>query len=567
MGVVYRAYDPQLDREVAIKTMHLEGGPQLKERFFKEARAAAKLNHPNIVAVHDVLEDAGTAYIVMELIDPLRGGGSLQAHLAARGPMTVPEAARILSECASALDFAHGRGLVHRDIKPANILLDEQGRAKIVDFGIAKRLDVDPSQPTTTAPGTTVGTLGYMAPEQILGQPVDGRADQYSLGVVGYQMLTGRMPFEAPTWVALSYKILHESPQPVAALVPGAAASASQAVERAMARDRNQRFATCSQFTQAFSGSADPATLPLPHASASRRNPTPAIAAILALIAVAVGGWFWMSRGQKQDVAIQPPIAYTPPSESAQPAGGATSVSPNRPKPADPAATDPLKMVIDGIDFNFAAIPAGQFMMGNDAGYANPDEKPRHLVRITKPFEIGVTEVTAAQWAAVNGQKPPAKGGSLPKLGVSYQDAEAFLRKLNTRGDGYRYRLPTEAEWEYAARAGTTKELYGDLDAIAWYQSGSATGPIDVGQREPNAWGLFDTIGNAWEWVSDWYGEEYYANSPKADPKGAPEGQYRVIRGGSFNAQGMILRVTYRAAAEPGTRGEDYGFRIVRVKN
>jgi formylglycine-generating enzyme required for sulfatase activity len=139
-----------------------------------------------------------------------------------------------------------------------------------------------------------------------------------------------------------------------------------------------------------------------------------------------------------------------------------------------------------------------------------------------------------------------------------------YITKLNARGDGFRYRLPTEAEWEYAARAGSREDLYGDMHQIAWFQKGNILGPIKVGGMEPNAWTLHDMIGNAWEWCSDWFDEEYYAKSPREDPKGPASGQFRVIRGGSYDSQGMILRVSYRAAVEPDQRNEQYGFRIVR---
>lgn len=198
------------------------------------------------------------------------------------------------------------------------------------------------------------------------------------------------------------------------------------------------------------------------------------------------------------------------------------------------------------------------------------NEKPAHAVTITKEFEIGRHEVTQALWQAVTGSNPSTfKGPDRPVEQVSWNDVQEFLAVLNGLGDGYHYRLPTEAEWEYAARAGTTAEYYGDLDAIAWYGPNSGNQTHPVGEKEPNAWGLYDTHGNVWEWCQDWYADDDYeqlGKRPAVDPRGPATGEYRVVRGGSWYKYLWFLRVSSRLGVRPASRYPHIGFRCVREK-
>jgi formylglycine-generating enzyme required for sulfatase activity len=229
----------------------------------------------------------------------------------------------------------------------------------------------------------------------------------------------------------------------------------------------------------------------------------------------------------------------------------------------------------------FVSVLAGQFPMGCSEG-AKPvecsaDEKPRHTVQITKAFEIGKTEVTQKQWQAVMGSNPSRyKGDTLPVEQVSFQDVQAFLSKLNARNDGFLYRLPTEAEWEYAARAGTADQFAGanvanslgrrsPADDWAWYNV-EKTQP--VANKKPNAWGLYDMRGNVAEWVQDWYDSKYYAKSPMPDPKGPDSGDGgRGVRGGTFHDDGpWLTRVSLRMHFPEDYRHFDLGFRVAREK-
>jgi len=194
----------------------------------------------------------------------------------------------------------------------------------------------------------------------------------------------------------------------------------------------------------------------------------------------------------------------------------------------------------NSIGMDFVKIAPGEFMMGcsRDDKECNPDENPRHRIQITKAFEIGKYEVTQAQWVAVMKSNPSSnKSDTRPVETVSKLEAQDFIAKLNAMNDGYRYRLPTEAEWEYAARAGSESPYSGPLGQVAWYAANSEDETHPVGLKNPNAWGLYDTQGNVREWVSDFYTANYYSNSPAVDPTG-PEFGARGGRGGPGGGQG-----------------------------
>jgi formylglycine-generating enzyme required for sulfatase activity len=233
------------------------------------------------------------------------------------------------------------------------------------------------------------------------------------------------------------------------------------------------------------------------------------------------------------------------------------------------------------LGMQFASVPAGQFPMGCSEGVkpveCGPEEKPRHTVQITKGFEIGKTEITQKQWQAVMGSNPSQhKGDDLPVETVTFQDVQAFLTKLNSRNDGFLYRLPTEAEWEYAARAGKADQFggapvanslsrYAKPDDQAWYNI-EQTQPVAI--TKPNGWGLYDIRGNVNEWVQDWYDSKYYAKSPMADPKGPDSGDGgRGVRGGSFHDDGpWLTRVSLRQHFLEDYKHFDLGLRVVREK-
>jgi formylglycine-generating enzyme required for sulfatase activity len=222
-------------------------------------------------------------------------------------------------------------------------------------------------------------------------------------------------------------------------------------------------------------------------------------------------------------------------------------------------------LTVNSIRYELALIPAGEFQMGSSSVEANIDEKPVHIVLISKVFWMGRTEVTQGLWQAVMGSNPSSfkNGDTYPVETVSWDDCQSFITKLNQMVGGNAFRLPTEAEWEYACRAGTTGDRYGDLDAIAWYNSNSGNTTHIVGQKQANAWGLFDTLGNVWEWCQDWYGG--YGAGYQTDPAGPGSGTSRVLRGGSWYNNAQYGRSSYRYGDDPGIRHSPVGFRLART--
>jgi len=250
MGVVYHAIDPNIGRPVAIKTIQLgekrtaDEQERLRERLFREARSAGILSHPGIVTIYDVEQQDDLAYIAMEYVD----GPTVDQWLAEQRSVPPEWMFSILAQTASALDYAHQKGIVHRDIKPANIMIAADGTAKITDFGIAK---ITASEQFTMT-GSIVGTPHYMSPEQVQGQAVDGRSDQFSLGVIAFEMLTGEKPFTGEHLTTVVYKIVAEEPVPPHRLNPTLGGPIDAALRRALAKKPEGRYRTCREFAEAL---------------------------------------------------------------------------------------------------------------------------------------------------------------------------------------------------------------------------------------------------------------------------------------------------------------------------
>jgi serine/threonine protein kinase len=241
MSSVYRAFDPMLERWVAIKLMHrdISNDPDQLERFRREARAVAQLNHPHVVTVIDAGEDEGAPYIVFEYVE----GETLKERIRRLGRLPVPEAVAYAIEIGRALESAHANLLVHRDVKPQNVLIDRDGRAKVTDFGIARSLEAQ----GLTATGRVLGTTDYVSPEQALGHEVTGQSDIYSLGIVLYEMLTGETPFQADTQVAVAMKHVRDPLPDVQRRRPEISAALASVVERSTAKETQNRYPAVSQ--------------------------------------------------------------------------------------------------------------------------------------------------------------------------------------------------------------------------------------------------------------------------------------------------------------------------------
>jgi serine/threonine protein kinase len=242
MSSVYKARDALLERYVALKILHEQYSTDedFVERFKREARSVAQLQHPNIVTVIDRGEEDGRQFIVFEYID----GENLKEHVVRKGRLDVREALEIAVEVARGLAFAHEQGLIHRDVKPQNVLLNGDGRAKVTDFGIARTLDVD----GMTQTGTVLGTSNYIAPEQASGQRVDAHSDVYALGAVLYELLAGEVPFPGESFVAVAMKHMHEPAPNLLDVRRDVPLRVAAAVDRALEKDPEQRFPTMDAF-------------------------------------------------------------------------------------------------------------------------------------------------------------------------------------------------------------------------------------------------------------------------------------------------------------------------------
>jgi serine/threonine-protein kinase len=390
MGVLYKGIDPALDREVAIKVMSnsFEGDVDsgARARFFREARAAAKLQHRNIVTVFEFAEEEGTPYIVMEFLR----GQSLAARLGAGPPLTLEEKLDIVAELCAGLQFAHENGVVHRDVKPGNVWLLDDGTVKLLDFGIAKI-----SSSTLTKQGDVMGSASYMAPEQVSGKSVDGRADIFSAGVVLYELLAGRTPFQGESPTATILKIVHENPVPIASVAIGIPPSLGAAVEEALQKDPAKRYQSAGDFgadlqlvrmslhsagETLFSGDADfgevlsqtlPGSLkqdlPLGHGTAPAQSATPSsprdserrrwlwvAGGSTVLVLVAGLGWFGTRRSASGRVTAQ---QLAP---EVLPAGGSATDKALSHAPAPPVGVLKIDSTPDGAAIDLDGHATGQ---------------------------------------------------------------------------------------------------------------------------------------------------------------------------------------------------------------
>ncbi len=378
MAEVWEAFDEGLHRSVAVKVVRDEiaGEAEFRERFIREARLAAGLEHPRILPIYDFGTEAGVTYLVM----PLLPGGSLRERIA--GPMHPEEAIDCLASIAAALDHAHARGVLHRDVKPSNVLVDASGSLLLADFGLAKSTAVSSE---LTAAGMVVGTPAYMAPEQAIGRPVDARADQYALGVLAFELLTGRTPFRSESPFAVLDKHLREAPPPPSTFVPSLPPSVDAVLARALAKLPQERFATCREMVEALAGALgvpvpvrpatavrpvgalDPTwiagsgaaappiatprpswpppppsnvTLPAPKTAVTMRRPASsglpagavaaiAVAALLLVGGMAAVGWFFFARPKPggEPSAAATPAAALPTAPSTERPGDASVVS------------------------------------------------------------------------------------------------------------------------------------------------------------------------------------------------------------------------------------------------
>jgi hypothetical protein len=323
MGVVYRAWDPSLDRPVALKLLppSLSDDDAFRQRFLRETRLAAAIDHPNIIPIYEAGDDGGVLFLVMRLVD----GVDLDRRLS-DGPLDVAQTVALLGPVARALDAAHMRGLVHRDVKPANILVgdDPSGTPSVylTDFGLTKQRA---SQSGLTRTGSFLGTVEYMAPEQIDGRPVDGATDQYALAATAFRCLTGHVPFERDTPIAMAMAHLKEPPPRVTQIRAGIPPAVDEVIARGMAKDSADRFATCREMIGALerAGSRAPREA---IAGPWLTRPRQAIVVAVVLI-LAIGGLVAASGALSPSVTLAPSVAAVVPSATASPTAAPSSTA------------------------------------------------------------------------------------------------------------------------------------------------------------------------------------------------------------------------------------------------
>ncbi len=299
MGVVYRATDERLGRDVAIKVLPAGAAidPERRQRFIREARAASALNHPNIVTIHEIDRAGEIDFIVMELVD-----GTPLDRLIASGPLAIADAVHVAAEIASALAAAHGAGIVHRDIKPGNVMVSPDGRVKVLDFGLAKLLAPDAQHSATvtatgvrTELGVLLGTAAYMSPEQARGEAVDARSDVFSLGVLLYEALTGRRPFQGSSTLDMLTAILHEAPPPVRALRGDVPAELERLVSRMLEKDPAARGVSATDLRREFLALHRRLTIGTTRPGWLRRPSVAIPLAALLIAATGLVGWMALS--------------------------------------------------------------------------------------------------------------------------------------------------------------------------------------------------------------------------------------------------------------------------------
>jgi formylglycine-generating enzyme required for sulfatase activity len=567
MGEVYEVEHGVLRRRYALKLLPAELARSAAglERFQREAEVMANLEHPSIVRVDEFGETDGRYWLRMEIAEGVEVAGqhvhALDDYVAAKGGrLAADEVEGFFRRILEGLVYAHSKGAVHRDLKPGNILLfampDGRVFPKISDFGLVRlvgedwvrsqaELSVrqsmsiggDPTLAGADAGSGTrslLGTYEYMSPEQKRGEEATPASDVYAVGLMVYRLLTGRQ-------LGL---------RPPCYYVPGLPLWWDDLVLTALEEDPADRM-------------ADAGTMLTTLLDESAKNAAPKATRQGRQAGEDAKGRTQEDVERKAREEAEQAAKQEQRKVEHQAREEATRVA-SSPRDDQPWAVPDLGM-------KFVHVAPGSFQMGSADGDA--DGKPVHEVRITRPFWIGKYEVTQAEYEKIMGWNPSIfKGAPNPVVGVSWDDAVAFCRKLTEqeRGagqlpEGYEYRLPTEAEWEYAARGGPKSKGFtysgsNDAEEVAWHSDDSRDKSHPVGGKKPNELGLHDMSGNVFEWCLDWYGE--YPPGTVADPSGARTGRSRVFRGGSWFLNATFCRSASRNGYAPSLSFNNLGFRV-----
>ena len=743
MGALYKATQKRPVRTVVLKVM-LAGrfaSPRYRLRFEREMMAIARLTHPHIVSIYECGQVEGQPYFTMEYVDGLH----IRSYADSQR-LKKREVCELMCHVCDAVAYAHQRGVIHRDLKPSNVLVDREGRPRVLDFGLAQLDDGDSDLQRMTESGEIMGTPAYMSPEQTLGRPheIDVRTDVYSIGVMLYELLTGRLPYTVDRSRPL------ESMRTVREVNPKKPSTVNRVVDRdleaivmkCLAKRKEARYSSAAdlaadmrRYLQGNPVDARPATTFYQVRKLVWRNRAvflPIVAATLmavALTAVLIWHLVRSSDLAKRDADIareagkalvrrqkgvvellrefeglQEKVddllaqgkpgkafrlaklaqAYLPMDEGVdelvemttervlsytderidetrrlvrglhytRARGELKALMALSGELTVPSARGRIKALADSFDdacwqscqaqvqngkggikvlsdfatecprsvhraeackrirqltesiryagwpfdvaeaarrqkataellgvppvsalrlgkdvvMSLALVPAGEFRMGDS--HKGAAASPQRVVRITRPFYMGATEVTVAQYSLVTGQKYDPSRAQFPMGGISWEQAVDFCRRLADM-TGLSVRLPTEAEWEYACRAGTpTRFSFGEGDnadgpgRYAWYRDNSEDAPGPAGKKLPNAWALHDMHGNVLEWCADRHGVRRPGSEPYDDPTGPATGDLRVLRGGCWRDAEDKLGAPWRTSGAPGDATAVNGMRV-----
>lgn len=576
---------------VKVLAEYLADDSRIVARFEQEARTSAALSgHPNIVPIFDIGHGDGLHYIIMQFVS----GEDLGSYLRRNGKLTAADAANIIAQAADALIWADSRSVVHRDLKPANMLLDKAGRVIILDFGISKAADIADG---LTRPGESVGTPYYMSPEQIRGQSCDARSDLYSLGVVFFELLSGRHPFEQETVTAIQMAHLTEPPPSLLTIEPELPEICAQLTDKLMQKRPEDRFQSprelLDQLLALGASSAPGALRPQlnPELEEALRQPVPESA----VAATSMPGRSNAAADASHGADAAETVAQAPRAAAARPqpppAPGRAPVSP--PSPAAVAATPRksrallwtmsgaaalailfvlvigfvlpprLPAAIQDAHGRMVLVPAGSFIFGSDS----PDA-PRPRQTATLPaYYINQTEVPIREYmkfVEATGHAAPRTPDypnqpNLPVSGVSYDDAAAYATWAGKQ-------LPSEEQWEKAAR-GADGRTY-PWGNGAW-SSGVPTTlqPVDSFPDRSSPYGALNMAGNVFEWTSTPFpaGPAEFADMEKLLGNPNFSHAWYSLKGGSFSPGGAIFfRCSLRRGLPSDQRSPAVGFRCVR---
>ena len=515
-----------------------------KADFKGEAEILHSLKHENIVPVNEVFEQNNTVYYVMSYL----GKMSLYQYVAENGGLLQEHQAKdIILHLSGALVYLHNHNILHLDIKPDNIMMVKHGdtiKPVLIDFGQALYFVNGKPQKDKGIMGYSKGYSSSEMKQKVVS--FSPSLDVYSLTATLLYMLSGKDPCDAEELsISKVYRSLPESTSQITidAIVGGLQKDANNCPKDIVGFQNllihGKQSIGNSSFTNNSRGIATTPIIP----NDKKRLPILKILKSIAFVmTILIVGWFVWSKLQNGGKINR--------QQSSSNATGQLLIG--------DSITIP---VMDGISIDMVRVEAGTFTMGAtpEMEYPEDDEKPAHQITLTNDYYIGKYEVTQALWQAVMGYNPSNfKGVNLPVEQVSWDDCQEFISKLN-RITGKKFRLPTEAEWEYAARGGKKSRGYqysgsNNLADVAWNDGNSGNMTHVVGSKQVNELGIYDMTGNVWEWCQDWYGK--YSRSSQTNPTGVNSGDFRVYRGGS-------CRSSYRGYNTPDNRIDNLGLRLI----